>query len=537
LEIFKTYGLTLEDLNKIFNEKDFFCENYDELKPLEAGINMPQFLFTVKNSYFDIGKLGRKKFNVKTNIISQLKNQTLSRDLLGKDGSLILKKDSIISGENLEFLEKNISRLEEVEIPKSSNSLYIVKVKSPKDADKEINVVGNYGIDESKVYFDLSDLICISSIYMNLHHGLGKVEGEEEKDELGNQVVRRVGDLIYNIFDNKFGGFLQDIDNKYLANISQLKKADLNKIPNLKDFDNLIKHFFNTSALVQLQNQNNPLSEASYTRKLSVLGLGGFSSANTTYDARNVKRSYYGRYDLVETPEGQKVGLIHNLAVGAEINSYGQVVARYFPVKDGKIQPEIVYLASEEEREKYMAHSNIRVNENSEILEDEVVCRYEGELVRVKKEKIDYIDSSFYQLNSITSATIPFFQHNDATRMLMASNMQRQALTLIKSQAPLVASGMEASLLENSSMVVKALEDGIVRYVDSRKIIVGNEKEEDRIYELKQLVVSNKNILNFSIPLVKKGEKVEKDQILSHGNYADSGELALGYNLRVAYLC
>jgi len=382
----------------------------------------------------------------------------------------------------------------------------------------------------------LADLVCAVSYYINLHHGLGNIEKEEDKDKLENQIVRRVGDLVYNIFDNKLGGFLQDIDNKYLAYISQLKKVDLLKIPNLKDFDNLIKHFFNTSALVQLQNQNNPLSEISYTRKLSVLGLGGFSSANTTMAARNINSSYYGRYDLVETPEGQRVGLIHNLTIGAEINDYGQVVVPYYPVRNGEIIPELVYLNTEEGQDKYIANFALKIDEKNRILEETVLVRHQGEFLRVAKERVDYIDSSFYHLNSITSATIPFFQHNDATRMLMATNMQRQAVTLLKSQDPLVASGAEASLLNNSPLVVTAEEKGVVEYVDSQQIII-KEASQKKTYQLGQLVVSNKNILNFSFPLVKKGEKVEKGQMIACGNYGNNGELSLGYNLRVAYLC
>jgi DNA-directed RNA polymerase subunit beta len=166
-----------------------------------------------------------------------------------------------------------------------------------------------------------------------------------------------------------------------------------------------------------------------------------------------------------------------------------------------------------------------------------VSVRHQGDFKRVPKEKVNYIDSSFYHLNSVTSATIPFFQHNDATRMLMSSNMQRQAVTLLKNEAPLVTSGLGVALLANSSLVIKAEKKGKVEYVDSQKITIKEGTKKEKTYRLSQLAVSNKNTLNFSFPLVKRGEKVEKGQMIACGNYADQGELALGYNLRVAYLC
>jgi DNA-directed RNA polymerase subunit beta len=201
------------------------------------------------------------------------------------------------------------------------------------------------------------------------------------------------------------------------------------------------------------------------------------------------------------------------------------------------VTPELFYLSNEEEKGKYVAHFNLEIDEKNQILEANPLVRYQGNIITVPKEKIDYIDSSFYQISSLTSATIPFFHHNDATRMLMATNMQRQTVTLLKSQAPLVASGIEKSLLDNSSFLIKTQTDGEVEYQDSWRIVIREKNGTSKTYNLKQLVVSNKNVLNFSIPLVKKGEKVKKGQIIASGDYNQGGELALGYNLRVAYLC
>lgn len=543
LSVLKTFAVELELLENLFSPEDLSLTGYQKIKPLEVGISLPQFLFTKENSYFKIGKLGRKKYNQKITILSQVVGQTLTENLYDKNKKLILKKNDVLDGENFQKLKKylNEKKMNSFTIPHSNSELYLIKIKSPRNPEKIIPVIG-LGEEEpaeEKNNFDLADLICIVANHINLYHDLGKgknIEKEEDKDKLENQVVRRVGDLVYNMFDNKLGGFLQDIDNRYLSAISQLKKVDLLKIPNLKDFDNLIRHFFNTSALVQLQNQNNPLAEISYARKLSVLGLGGFSSSNTTLAARNINSSYCGRYDLVETPEGQRVGLVHNLTINSEINEEGQVTTVYYRVQQGVITTELVYLTSEEEWDEYITHPALKINEKNEIIDLVVPALHQGKLIQVPKEKINYIYSSFHQLNSPTTATIPAFAHNDATRILMAANMQRQAVPLLINQEPLVASGIEASLFRNSPLTVKVEEQGQVEYVDSQEVIIKGTSKKKWTYKLQQLVVSNKNILNFSQPLVKKGEKVEKDQVIACGGYASNGELSLGYNLRVAYL-
>ncbi|KLL01819.1 MAG: DNA-directed RNA polymerase subunit beta [Mycoplasmataceae bacterium RC_NB112A] len=517
LAIFKTFAVPVETLEKIFSSEDLNLEDYPFIKPLE---NLPQFIFDCHNSYFDLGKLGRRRLNQRLNIFSL----------------------SIHDQENKLFLEKELLNLKKnppLTIPHSTNKLYCLKIKSPRYPQKTISLVDySKTVSEKKTYFDLADLIGVVSNYINLTHGLGRVDREEEKDNLENQVIRHIGNLVYNIFNTQLGVFLQHLQNRYLAYISQLKKIDLLKAVNLKDFlDYRINNFFNLSPLVQLQNQNNPLAEISYIRKLSVLGLGGFGSTNATLNARNINPSYYGRYDLVETPEGPKVGLIHNLALGAKINDYEQVITPYYKVKKGKVTSEIDYLSNEEEKNKYITHFDLEIDEKNQILEDTPLARYQNDIVSVPKERIDYIDSSFYQMNSLTSATIPFFQHNDATRMLMATNMQRQAVTLLKSQTPLIATGIEKSLLDNSPLLIKAQAEGEVEYRDSQQIKIKEKKGTLKTYKLKQLVVSNKNVLNFSIPLVKKGEKVKVGQVIASGDYNQGGELALGYNLRAAYLC
>ena len=390
-------------------------------------------------------------------------------------------------------------------------------------------------------------MLIVLSHFLNLHHGIGKAAKEdEEKDSLENQVIRRVGDLLYNIFDNKFGAFKQGIESKYLPHISQLKKADPMKLPKIQEFNKSVKTFFHSSTLVQLQNQNNPLAEVSHIRKVSRLGLGGSNLTNVSPSTRDIDPSYYGRYCSVETPEGQKIGLIRSLTLNAKIDEHGQVLAPYYLVEQGKVTPKITYLTAGEEPENYIAHCSLKINENNLIEESMVWARHQRKFVLVPKEKINFIDTSFYHLNSINSSSIPFFQHNDSVRMLTASNMQKQAVILLKGEAPLVASGIENYLLGNASLTVKSDSAGIVKYVDSEKIIISPEKTAQQKkdsypnqeeYPISQFLITNTNNLLTSVPLVKEGEKVEKGQIIACGNYHDQQELVLGHNLRVAFMC
>ncbi len=530
--------LTKEDVYALFGDNE---EVYNSVifGKNEEKKQVPPFLFRENNSYFMLGEIGRNKLNKRLNILTRITNQKLAGDICNKDGEVLLPKGSVVSGENLCLFEENFlsGDIQTVKFPQFGvEELYVFKVFSPKNKDKVVNILG-WRDDRTKKHFDSVDLLCSISNLINVKDGIGPMaEKEEDKDRLDNQVIRRIGDLLYNIFDNKLGSFLKNIDDKYLAYVSQLRRIDLTKIPNLKDFDKIIKNFFNSSTLIQLQNQNNPIAEASYARKVSVLGLGGFNSVNANLTVRNINPSYYGRYDLVETPEGQKVGLLHALSISAEIDDYGQIRVPYFKVTGGKVTSKIHYLSTDEEFGKYISHCNVKIGEDNIIYQDHLLARHKNDFVQVKPTDLDYIDSSFYHLNSVNSASIPFFQHNDSTRMLMACNMQKQAVVLLKNEVPFVATGTETSLLNNSALNVFSRTSGEVEYVDSQKIVVNSEGEQV-VYNLKQFVVSNKNNLFLSLPQVKKGMKVTEGQLLAYGNYGNRRELSLGYNLRVAFMC
>ncbi|CAG8450238.1 11061_t:CDS:10, partial [Racocetra fulgida] len=405
LDLMKTYQITPEDLGKLFGQEDLNKEDYPNAQSLEPGIDLPHFLFNRPNSYFVFGNLGRKKFNQKSSLWRQVSGQILAENLYDNEGDLLLSHDTILNEKNLAILVKAYQEKKLVSpfLSPEINNLYLLKIKAPHQSQKTIPVVGfATDLSEEKTYFDLADLICAVSLFLNLRYGLGKTEKEEDKDKLENQVIRRVGDLFYNLIETKLG-----------------------------NFGILLQHLCNTSPLFQLQNQNNPLAKASYNQRISVLGRGGFSSSTTTFSARNVGPSHLGRLDLVETPEGQNAGLVRNLTIRTKINDYGQMVVPYYPVQNGIIVGKIVYLTRE----------------------------------------------------------------------------------------------------EDSSLAVRAEKEGEVVYVDSQQVIVKESTGGKKIYHLKQLVASNKNVLDFSVPRVKKGDHVAPGQIIASDNCIKNDELALeGYN-------
>lgn len=533
-EILESY-LSEEELINLLGSEEIITNSWKKETKIRKKKANFYFLFDKENSYFLLGQLGRKKFNHRMNIFQRVRNQTLAENLKDKKGKIILSAGTILMEEQIQVLQQAITKNDwkPVKISQLTDChLYLLKIKAPDSSEKVINVLGLVDSqDEKKNYFDLEDFLSFLSYFLNLQFGLGKVEKEEIKDWLQNQVVRGVGDLLYNILDSRLGIFRQTLESKYIAAIShRLKKINPAKFPKIQEFQRAIHSFFNSSTLSQLQNQS-PLGSISHNRKVTSLGLGGFSMSNVSLNVRNNNPSYYGLYDLVETPEGQKVGLVHSLTLNSKVNQYGQLIAPYFPIEKGKVQSKVVYLTEEEAFDKRISHPSIMINEKNQIEEKRLLVRHQHKFIWSSLEEVDYIDSSFYHLNSVNSANISFFSHNDSARMLMAANMQKQALVLLRGESPLVGSGTEEFLLNNSFLSVRSLKEGKVDYVDSEKIVIGADK-----YPLEQFTISNTNNLLTSFPLVKKGEKVKKNQLIAAGNHSENGELAIGHNPRIAFM-
>lgn len=565
-DILSTFSFPEDYLGRLFDSESLELSDYSKSKKLDIGITLPRFLFTEDNSYFKMGRLGRRKCDNKIGLSSffkKINGRRLASDFFDINGKKIFIKGELIDERKISIIFDLLKKgcVELIDVPHSSDRIFSLRIfidTNDENGDvikKEFFVITN-DVDFSdgkKVYrwkdsyrriknhLDLSDLICIVSNHIGLYYELSNLEKIESKDNLGNQFIRRVGDLFYNIFDNKLGGFLKAIDDGYLAYLSGLNHVNLLQIPALREFEKSFRNFSNVSVLVQLLNENNPWSENSHMQKVSVLGYGGFSdkkNSGATLDARNANYTYSSKYDLVETPEGPKVGLIHYLTSLCRINDDGQLEAPYYVVKNGMIYSDLIYLDSDEEYNNYIVHPSIRISSDNEILDSKLPVFYKGKIIIVEREKINYIFSSFYQLNSFSTSAIPFFEKNDPTRTLMAANLNKQALPTFCNQEPLILSGVESSLFSNSSLTIKSDVEGIVDYVDSSKIIIKGDNNKKFFHEIPQLAVSNKNIVNFSRTLVKKNDFVKKDQAISCGFYfSDNKILSLGYNLKVAYMC
>ena len=303
---------------------------------------------------------------------------------------------------------------------------------------------------------------------------------------------------------------------------------------NIRPITAVIKEFFGSSQLSQFMDQVNPMSELTNKRRLSALGPGGLSRDRAAMEVRDVNDSHYGRICPIESPEGANIGLITSLASYAKVNEYGFIMTPYRRVKDGILQDEIDYLTADEELDYVISQARINIKDKK-IVDDEITARFRGENIIVKANEVNYIDVSPQQIISVTASCIPFLDHDMAHRALMGSNMQRQALPLLKAEAPYVGTGIEYIAARDSGATIVAKADGIVEYADGKKIIVKTKGGKD-VYTLMNFEGSNGGTCYHQRPIVKTGDKVERNMIIADGPSTDKGELALGKNLTVAFM-
>ena len=305
---------------------------------------------------------------------------------------------------------------------------------------------------------------------------------------------------------------------------------------NIRPVTAAMKEFFGSSQLSQFMDQTNPIAELTNKRRLSALGPGGLSRERTGVEVRDVNTSHYGRICPIESPEGPNIGLITTLASYAKVNEYGFILTPYRKVKNGKILDEVVYMTADEEENYIISQSTVTTNESNKIVDEKVQARYKNENILAEPNEVDFIDVSPQQVVSITTSCIPFLEHDDAHRALMGANMQRQAMPLIKTEAPYVGTGVEYIAAKDSGVEIIAKSNGVVKYVDAKKIIVET-KDGDEEYKVSNFELANSSICFHQKPIVKVGDKVKKDvTILADGNSTDKGELALGKNMTVAFM-
>ena len=529
-----------KDVNK--NTDEALIDIHAKLRPGE-----PSTLDSAKNQLvsrffdsfrYDLAKVGRYKFNKKLNVAERILGCTLAENIK-KDKEVVLEKGTIITKDNLNILKEALDAgfgIQEVpfnealdeEIPVCN--IQVVKVYDKNDQSKIVRIVGN---DQSLTIkrLTISDIYASVSYYLNLLGGIGNFD---EIDHLSNRRVRQVGELLQNQF--RIG--ISRIERVIRDRMSTQDVAEVTPktLINIRPLTAAIKEFFGSSQLSQFMDQTNPIAELTNKRRLTCLGPGGLARDRAGMDVRDVNPSHYGRLCPIESPEGQNIGLITSLASYARINDYGFIMTPYRKVENCKLTDEIVYMTADEEMDYYISQATVNIDDNGYITDSRVPARYRDNNVIIEKEKIDYIDVSPQQVVSITTSGIPFLEHDDGKRALMGANMQRQALPLITTEAPRVGTGVEAIAARDSGTVVISNTDGIVDYVDGKKIVIRNISGNLETYWLNGFERSNNGTCYHQKPIVRVGDSVKRGQVIGDGPSTNKGELALGKNVTVAFM-
>ncbi len=532
---------------------------YSKIKPGEPAtikgvVNLLKSKF-FDDSRYDLASAGRYKFNSKLAVWKRLANTILAEDIKDEKGKVLVKKGTLLEGKSFQKAKEALSEgantviyqpneqlnttdgevisAKSMKLNHEEIKLQIVSVLPNEDAKESVKVIGNWQ-DETKKHITISDIIASFSYLVNLKED--ELAKFDDVDNLANRRIKHVGELVQNQF--RIG--LTRIQKNVLEKITSVdaEKMTPKNLINIKPLTSSIREFFLSSQLSQFMDQTNPQSELSNKRRISALGPGGLSRNFAGTDVRDVNSSHYGRICPIETPEGPNVGLINNLALYASVNQHGFIETPYAKVKkQGKkfvITKEIVYLSAEEETDYIIGGVNIKTNDKNEIIDKEVVARFNGENIMAKVEDVKFVDVSAQQILSIASSCIPFLEHDDATRAAMGANMQRQAVPLLKPSSPIVGTGLEHIAAKYSGAALTAKESGKVKYVDSTKIVIKTAKE-DTEYILENFAISNQGTIIHHKPIVSNGEKVAAGQIIADGPSMQNGELALGANVKVAF--
>ena len=521
------------------NTDEALIEIYEKLRPGE-----PATLDSSKNQIitrffdefrYDLARVGRYKFNRKLNVLDRLLNQTLAEDVK-IEGEVILAKGTVITKVNLDILKDALEKGFGVRDAKVNeeldtyNRIQEIKIVDPMDKKKKLIVIGNDQELEVK-RLTISDVYASVSYYLNLLHGVGNFD---EIDHLGNRRIRQVGELLQNQF--RIGVSRMERVIRERMTTQEMEEVTPKTLINIRPVTAAMKEFFGSSQLSQFMDQTNPIAELTNKRRLSALGPGGLSRDRAGVEVRDVNTSHYGRICPIESPEGPNIGLITSLASYAKIDEYGFIMTPYRKVVDCKITDEVHYLTADEELDYIISQSTVETNDDNTITQPQVNARFRGDNILAKPEQVDYIDVSPQQVVSVTTSCIPFLEHDDATRASMGANMQRQAMPLIKTEAPFIGTGVEHIAAKDSGVVIVAKADGVVEYVDAKKIVVKNKGGKDTYY-LANFELANSGICNHQRPIVKVGDKVVAGKtILADGNSTDMGELALGKNMVVAFM-
>ena len=565
---------TLEKENSETSE-EALIEIYRKLKPgdpasLESSQNLINNLLFDDRRY-DLAKVGRYKYNLKLALWPRIEGRAAASDVIdGETGELFVKEGDTIDRATAIAIENA-----------GINSVDIIKVNTDGE-DQVLRIVGNhfvditsfeelrdvdYDVDEfsEKVYYPVmreildqhdsadeilvamnarkkelspknvtkADLLAIVNYQFNLFEGIGEVD---DIDHLGNRRVRGVGELLQNQFRVGLARMERVVRERMTTQDPDL--ATPQGLINIKPVTAVIKEFFGSSQLSQFMDQTNPMTELTHKRRLSALGPGGLSRDRAGVEVRDVHDSHYGRICPIETPEGPNIGLITSLTTYARINKYGFIETPYRVVKEGGVvTDEIDYLTADTEDNYIIAQANEPLDEENRFINERVSGRgLNGENDIYPREKIQYMDVSPQQIVSVGASLIPFLENDDSTRALMGANMQRQAVPLLKAEAPIIATGIEHRAAKDSGVCIVSRNAGEVVYVGDNQIKVKRDSDgEIDSYELLKFVRANQGTTINQRPLVRKGDKVEANEILADGPSTQNGELALGKNILIAF--
>lgn len=521
--------------------EDFVDQDTGEVVSIERNEVIIDRETTVEDSHIDL----IVDSGVKTVILHK-------EDINAADYTIIyntLQKDT--SNSEKEAVEHIYRQLRNAEPPDEETARGVIDKLFFSEQRYDLGEVGRFrlnrklglDIDQNQRVLTKKDIIMIVKYLIELINSKADVD---DIDHLSNRRVRTVGEQLYNQFDIGLARMARTIRER--MNVRDNEVFTPTDLINAKTLSSVINSFFGTNQLSQFMDQTNPLSEVTHKRRLSALGPGGLSRERAGFEVRDVHYTHYGRLCTIETPEGPNIGLISSLCVFAKVNKLGFIETPYREVSNGKVQltKEPIYLSAEEEDNKTIAQANAIINEKGEFRNDKVKARFEGDFPVVEPENLNLMDVGTNQIASIAASCIPFLEHDDANRALMGSNMQRQAVPLIRPNSPIVGTGIEKLVARDSRVLLNAEGDGVVEYVDAREIVIRyNRTDEDRMlsfdddlktYKLTKFAKTNQSTNINLKPIVKKGDKVEAGQVLCEGYATQAGELALGQNLKVAFM-
>ena len=569
LERFGEEKVLLETIKKdvSHNEEEAKVELYKKMRPGEVPNNesITQLIYNTfyDSRKYDLARVGRYKFNKKLSLGIRIAGYELAEDVISEDGEVLASK-----GEKLD--EAAAIDLQN----KGINEVYVVG----KDGAK-VKVIGNATVDlqafvdcdpkalgiNEKVYYPslmdmmanfsgdellaeikkakdtliikhltMDDVIAAVSYNLGLTHGLGECDNI---DHLANRRVRSVGELLQNQLRIGFGR-LDRVIKERMSIVSEDADYKAQNFINIKPVTSAIKEFFCSSQLSQFMDHHNPIAELTHKRKLSALGPGGLNRDRASVEVRDINHSHYGRMCPIETPEGQNIGLISSLSTYARVNEYGFIEAPYRKVDkaSGIVTDHVDYLQADEEDKYVVAQANTPLTEDGHFASNRVTCRIKEDIREVDSSIVDYMDVSPKQLISVAASLVPFLENDDTSRALMGSNMQRQAVPLIRPQAPIIATGIEHKIAYDSGVMVIAKNDGMVKSVSADKIVVELGDGSSETYNLQKFERSNNGTCINQRPIVAKGQRVTKGMVLADGPATDNGELSLGRNILIGFM-